>query len=372
MDLTVDEIINAPFRWFEKEKDKRSLSGYHVYLMNAYDLYKISSEEKKMGYLRRAIEPAVRRRLTENGFFVGLDEDPFEIMNASDFSHSDVQRTVNYHWNIAEESWKSAWRCRAKKLNGRPSPGLFKDLPEELLSVGEDRVDSDELIRHSLKADSRNLFQWFKKHIRKEENCASVRGTIFRTPRAVKVGSRIYIKPVVLPELLKTLILSRAKVSRENEMYSVGRNGGIFHVHSARRMNEIFTLSGDLFLTQIENFKENEKYCLSSYMVVKMANGSRSFKAFGWDETKETLLVKFTNGQIVEFLRPQLTTNENGEKRTDYNCTQSLSINGALKYVITEYYPAVINLNRETNVLKVLAARLCVKADGTLNKSKCS
>ena len=75
-------------------------------------------------------------------------------------------------------------------------------------------------------------------------------------------------------------------------------------------MNEIFTLSGDLFLTKIYDYKENATYNVSSYMIVKMSHGTASFKAFGWDETNDTLLVKFSNGQVVEFLRPSRAIDE--------------------------------------------------------------
>ena len=139
--------------------------------------------------------------------------------------------------------------------------------------------------------------------VRKFKNSESY---MFSCSTSKKGGTITYIKPIVLPELLSSLIFdTKEKFNRKVELVYIGRKGGvIIHIHSARRMNEIFTLSGDLFLTKIDDYKENTTYNIYSYMIVKMSHGTASFKAFGWDETNDTLLVKFSNGQVVKFLRP--------------------------------------------------------------------
>ena len=128
---------------------------------------------------------------------------------------------------MAPKNGKKAWRERAYKLNSRPLPGMFADLPEEI---------KGDVIRQSVQCDSRNLHSWFKKQICKLENSKTVKATYFHAPQARKVGSLTYVKPIVLPELLKYLLFdNKEKFSRKLELVSIGRKGCvIIHIYLAR------------------------------------------------------------------------------------------------------------------------------------------
>ena len=136
-------------------------------------------------------------------------------------------------------------------------------------------------------------------------------------------------------------------------------------------MNELFLILGDLHLTTMKNYKDDQNIYLCSYAVVEIVNDGRSFKDYGWDQTCTTFLVKFKNGQIVEFNRPTLYVDSDGnydpiinnlsneEKIVNYDCSKFFSV-CMEKYRICEYYPAIISLNNDSNILKMLTARVCV------------
>ena len=123
---------------------------------------------------------------------------------------------------------------------------------------------------------------------------------------------------------------------------------------------------------------------LCSYAVVEIVNDGRSFKAYGWDETRSALLLKFTNGKIVEFNRPTLyvdsegnydpiVINQSNEKIcVNYDCSKAFSVHTG-RYRISEYYPAIISLNNDSNVFKILAARVCMSnKNGELSLHECT
>ena len=117
---------------------------------------------------------------------------------------------------------------------------------------------------------------------------------------------------------------------------------------------------------------------------VEILNDGRSFKAYGWDETCTIFLVKFTNGQIVEFNRPTLYVDSDGnydpiiknlsnkKEVVNYDCSKAVSV-CMEKYRICEYYPAIISLNNDSKILKMIAARVCMSNNnGELIPNQCS
>ena len=113
-------ILSAPSRK-EEEHCSRNQSGYYLYLSKFFEDFMELSVEEKMNLLGHPANVAD-----------GDDSTDSRVYNRTPYNFGEVILLASRNWSQLSESIQEAWSTRATRLNSRPVPGLFLQVPDDI------------------------------------------------------------------------------------------------------------------------------------------------------------------------------------------------------------------------------------------------
>ena len=182
------------------------------------------------------------------------------VYNRTPYNFGEVILLASRNWSQLSESIQEAWSTRATRLNSRPVPGLFLQVPDDI---------NNNILLQSINSE------W-------EVLVANLKRCIVRPPRrrdsilkrcfgkeVVKIGAQV-LRVLNISVTLQTVIFGNDHSKlQDSKLIFNSKKRVLIHIASRRRMEELFTNMGQCGVT-FE--KDNILFCCSGKVSLKNRN----------------------------------------------------------------------------------------------------
>ena len=226
--VTPNTIVNLPMTDKELNHTSRNRRGYHVYLSYFHYLFKKQT----------------RLRGTTMLYDSGVWEANTRSDNQLVVQVHDIARLASHKWNYSyNDELRNGWRRRADVLNARPrADGCFTALPSWL----DGNFSLEDLILKNLSHEWKSISMTLRNCLLVEENLVLNREKKLKFGyEKIKIGNHVLRKMIISPLLIFTIFGSPLFTSLlSHELVYESKKIAVIHIHSNRRMNDLFTFGG--------------------------------------------------------------------------------------------------------------------------------
>jgi hypothetical protein len=334
-----------PFSKKEILARNRTKTGYNVYQSWFYHDWKLCSDDEQRGAL---IQYSVHSGEEYD------DED--SVISDPAITAVDVLRLCAKYWGGLTELTRRAWQNRAILVNQLPVLGAFTAVPaivdEKLVMLALtnefDRISK--LFKMLLKNNKTNIIEGMKvKQFGNEK--VSVGTQVFK---------HFYINCLFSSSLFGDYF-SSSSVFQDHEIVNRKKTCILVHINSNSRLNSIFTMNGINMLEYQCNDDDSDNNHLSKVVVgpkviIRRRNTEQEMIGMVMDELENSYLsILFVNGERRRLKKPVFDRVLGVFRYLGMNCNDESDIEGDDDYVIVEYNPIRLAINKSGNVQIILS-----------------
>ena len=336
-ETTRHSIVTLPFTLKELQSKNRSKTAYNTFVgVFIYQFNILSYEEKKTILLSNNIHSPSSYQQHEE------DPDIFDIPSCSGI---DKSRLASMYWRRLSDELKLSWKERAILANNLPIIGRFERIPPQI---------TNEEILKSINIEYVKFVNIFNRAVR--NNGRFIESMLWKSfgKERIRIASKIF-RSLHLNHLLKlTFFGLNFSLINCNEIVQRSKNCCVIHIHSKKRIQDIFEMNGVCaFFTEAKD-DERIMFGCAGRAVLECQRGKEAI-AFVMDERNGVIELQLENGKEIEVAVPHFQA-EIG--RWDFSGCRSQ----CNEYRIIEYDPVRIKVFEIGNV-HFLFHRMCINKE---------
>ena len=330
---SANEIIQLPISDKERNHHSRQRRGYHVYLSSFCRKFSLLEYDEKREVL---IDLKIWRR-------EDIESDDDSVITPRQPAPDEVMKAAGRVWAASTVEVKNAWGERANELNTLPmNDGTFESVPQVLVNNSL-RIE----VMHSLTMDWQHTASLFKRSMLSNKN-----RMIRTSEKRYKFGREEVVlhaqtyRSFFMNYMLKLTIFGNPLFCNlfPYEIPYRLKKQTIIHIHSHRRMSELFSFGG---LDASELCKDGVKYIICGK--VNLRKGRKNIIGYIMDEDEEMLHIK-VEGEMenIKIRRPAYDS-EHGIFQYNPHMAQ------ALTYSLSQLWPVRMKIKESGQIAYILS-----------------
>ena len=333
-ETTRHSIVTLPFTLKELQSNNQNKTAYNTFVgVFIYQFNILNYQQKKNLLLSNNIHSPSSYQQHED------DPDIFDIPLCSGI---DKSRLASKYWRRLSDELKSSWKERAILANNLPIIGQFEAIPPQI---------TNEEILKAINIEYVKFVKLFNRAVR--DKGRFIESMLFKSfgKEKIRIRSKIF-RSLHLNHLLKlTFFGLNFSLIYSNEIVQRSKKCCIVHIHSKKRMQEIFEMNGVCAFFTEGKEDEAKLYGCAGRAILKCKRGKEG-TAYVMDEGDGVFYLQLENGKDVEVPIP-LFKSEIG--RWDFSRCNS----DDNEYRIIEYDPVRIKVYDMGN-MHFLFHRMCI------------